>query len=82
MSRVAVARWQGALDLLRLVRREPGITRAAAAQALRLSSGSATEIAARLRDLRLLDERPAASGGRGRPLGYGSCALGPLHNRR
>ena len=67
MSRAAVARWQGALDLLRLVRQQPGITRAAAAQTLGLSSGSATEIAARLRDLRLLDERPAASGGRGRP---------------
>ena len=26
MSRAAVARWQGALDLLRLVRRQPGIT--------------------------------------------------------
>jgi predicted NBD/HSP70 family sugar kinase len=67
VSRVAAARWQGALDLLRMVRREPGTTRAAAAQTLRLSSGSATEIAARLRDLRLLDERPVASGGRGRP---------------
>jgi predicted NBD/HSP70 family sugar kinase len=64
---VAAARWQGALDLLRLVRRQPGVTRAAAAQTLGLSSGSATEITARLRDLRLLDERPVASGGRGRP---------------
>ncbi len=66
-SRAAVARWQGSLDLLRLVRRQPGITRAAAAQALGLSSGSAAEITARLRELRLLDERPAAPGGRGRP---------------
>jgi predicted NBD/HSP70 family sugar kinase len=66
-SRAGVARWQGALDLLRLVRRQPGTTRTAAAQALGLSSGSAAEITARLRELRLLDERPAAPAGRGRP---------------
>jgi predicted NBD/HSP70 family sugar kinase len=66
-SRAGVARWQGALDVLRLVRRQPGITRAAAARAVGLSSGSAAEITARLRELRLLDERPAASAGRGRP---------------
>jgi predicted NBD/HSP70 family sugar kinase len=66
-SRAGVVRWQGALDLLRLVRRQPGITRAAAAQALGLSSGSAAEITARLRELRLLDERPVPAAGRGRP---------------
>jgi predicted NBD/HSP70 family sugar kinase len=67
VGRAEAARWQGALDLLRLVSRQPGITRAAAARSLGLSSGSAAEITARLRDLSLLDERPAPSAGRGRP---------------
>src|SRR5256886_15434776 len=66
-SRAGVVRWQGALDLLRLVRRQPGCTRAAAAEAIGLSSGSAAEIPARLRELRLLDERPVSAAGRGRP---------------
>ncbi|HEY3506301.1 MAG TPA: ROK family transcriptional regulator [Actinocatenispora sp.] len=61
------ARWHAALDLLRLVRRQPGISRADAARALRLSSGSATEVTARLRTLRLVDEAPVAPTGRGRP---------------
>lgn len=66
-SRAESARWQSALDLLRLVHRQPGITRATAAQALGLSSSSTTEITARLRALDLLDERPAPPVGRGRP---------------
>ncbi|MEV5962208.1 ROK family protein [Kribbella sp. NPDC051952] len=37
------------------------------ARALRLSTGSATEVTARLRDVRLLTEAPAPSQGRGRP---------------
>ncbi|QSB16175.1 ROK family transcriptional regulator [Natronosporangium hydrolyticum] len=66
-GRAATARWLGALDLLRLVRRQPGITRAQAARTLEISSSSATEIAARLRGLQLLDERQAPPTGRGRP---------------
>lgn len=61
------ARWQGALEVLEQVRREPGVTRAEAARRLRLGSGSATEIVARLRSLDLLDEVPAPVLGRGRP---------------
>src|SRR5215470_5683271 len=61
------ARWRAPLELLELVRREPGITRAAAAHRLGLSSGSATEITGRLRELALLDEVPAPITGRGRP---------------
>jgi predicted NBD/HSP70 family sugar kinase len=61
------ARWSTAADLLALVRRESGITRAAAARRLDLTSGSATEIAARLRETRLLTETTAATSGRGRP---------------
>ncbi|MFD1930385.1 MULTISPECIES: ROK family transcriptional regulator [Nonomuraea] len=72
-SRVGDARWRGALAVLEEMRREPGVTRAAVAQRLGLSSGSATEITARLRDLTLLSETPAAVAGRGRP----TTVLGP-----
>jgi predicted NBD/HSP70 family sugar kinase len=43
------------------------VTRAEVAHRLRLSTGSSTEITARLRELRLLVESPAAPRGRGRP---------------
>lgn len=66
-GRAESARWQGALDLLRLLRSRPGVTRAEAARALGITSGSATEICARLRDLGLITERPAPPSGRGRP---------------
>ncbi|GAA3446884.1 xylose repressor [Planomonospora venezuelensis] len=49
------------------MRREPGITRAVMAQRLGLTTGSATEITARLRELALIAETPAAASGRGRP---------------
>ncbi|MEU9023395.1 ROK family protein [Actinomadura sp. NPDC048394] len=61
------ARWRGALAVLEEMRREPGATRAAVARRLGLGTGSATEITARLRDLALLAEEPAAAAGRGRP---------------
>src|SRR4051812_39608846 len=61
------ARWRGALAVLEEMRREPGATRATVAQRLGLTTGSATEITARLRDLALLTETPAATSGRGRP---------------
>jgi predicted NBD/HSP70 family sugar kinase len=60
-------RWQTASDVLGLLSRQPGITRAAVARALQLSTGSATEVTARLRDLQLLSEFPAPIQGRGRP---------------
>jgi predicted NBD/HSP70 family sugar kinase len=60
-------RWHLALDLLEEVRRQPGLTRAEAARRLGLGSGSATEIAARLRSHDLLVETPAPISGRGRP---------------
>ena len=59
--------WQTASDVLAQVSRRPGITRAAVARELRLSTGSATEVTARLRDVQLLTEVPAPSQGRGRP---------------
>jgi predicted NBD/HSP70 family sugar kinase len=62
-----VERWRAAADVLALVAREPGITRADAARRLGLSSGSATEITGRLRELALLGETPAPVRGRGRP---------------
>lgn len=75
MTRPRDARWPGpgALGVLGEVRRTPGVTRAEAARRLGLGSGSATEITARLRGLRLLDEVPAPVVGRGRP----TTCLGP-----
>jgi predicted NBD/HSP70 family sugar kinase len=64
---MASPRWHGALAVLAEMRRTPGVTRAAVAQRLGLSSGSATEITARLRELALLTETPATATGRGRP---------------
>jgi predicted NBD/HSP70 family sugar kinase len=64
---VASPRWHGALAVLAEMRRTPGTTRAAVAHRLGLSSGSATDITARLRELALLTETPAATAGRGRP---------------
>ncbi|WP_343963546.1 ROK family transcriptional regulator [Kribbella koreensis] len=59
--------WQTATDVLALIARQPGITRAAVARELRLSTSSTTEVTARLRDLHLLTETPAPTQGRGRP---------------
>lgn len=64
---MASPRWHGAIGVLAEMRRTPGVTRAAVAQRLGLSSGSATDITARLRELALLTETPAAATGRGRP---------------
>src|SRR5665811_1887403 len=66
-ERARYARWHAAAEMLALVRRRPGITRAAAARELNLSSGSALEISRRLRDLGLLSDSPAAVRGPGRP---------------
>ncbi|MEU5790354.1 ROK family transcriptional regulator [Micromonospora purpureochromogenes] len=65
--RAEAARWLTASQVLATLHRRPGITRAAMAAELRLTSGFATEITARLRDLRLLTETPAPARGRGRP---------------
>ncbi|GAA2260248.1 ROK family transcriptional regulator [Glycomyces scopariae] len=67
VGRAEAARWSGALDLLRLVRARPGVTRAEAARVLGVGSGTATEICSRLRALDLLSEHPAPPSGRGRP---------------
>jgi predicted NBD/HSP70 family sugar kinase len=67
VGRAEAARWSGALDLLKLVRSRPGVTRAEAARAMHVGSGTATEISARLRALDLLAEAPAPPTGRGRP---------------
>lgn len=66
-------RWLGAAQLIGVVRSEPGITRAHAAQRLGIGSGGATEMVARMRRARLLDETPAPASGRGRP----TTVLGP-----
>ncbi|CKH89514.1 ROK family transcriptional regulator [Mycolicibacterium smegmatis] len=71
----AQLRWLGAAQLLDTVRSAPGITRAAAANRLGISSGSATDLVARLRQARLLDETPAPAQGRGRP----TTVLRPHH---
>src|SRR4029453_18149707 len=75
----AQMRWLGASQLIGVVRSEPGITRAAAAQRLGIGSGGATELVARMRQTRLLDETPAPAQGRGRPTTVlGPHADGPL----
>src|SRR5262245_53580845 len=72
-------RWSRALDALAVLGGAPGITRAALAQRAGLSSGSATEVTARLRDLSLLQESPAPVTGRGRPTTLlGAHPRGPL----
>jgi predicted NBD/HSP70 family sugar kinase len=66
--RAQALRMQGALAVLRHVHAHPGVTRAELTRALGLSSGSAAEITARLKVLRLVEETEApATGGRGRP---------------
>jgi predicted NBD/HSP70 family sugar kinase len=69
----AQMRWLGAAQLIEVVRSQPGITRAAAAQRIGISSGGATELVARMRQALLLDETPAPTQGRGRP----TTVLGP-----
>lgn len=64
---VGAARWLTPSLLIDLVRDNPGITRAAAAQHLGIGSGAATELMTRLRRAALLDETPAPASGRGRP---------------
>ncbi|MCV7013474.1 MarR family transcriptional regulator, partial [Mycolicibacterium madagascariense] len=66
-SKPAQHRWLGAAQLIGVIRAEPGITRAAAAQRLGIGSGGAADLVARLRRARLLDETPAPASGRGRP---------------
>jgi predicted NBD/HSP70 family sugar kinase len=60
-------RWHNAAKLIALVRAEPGITRAVAAQRLGIGTGGATDLVARLKAARLIDEAPAPVRGRGRP---------------
>jgi predicted NBD/HSP70 family sugar kinase len=75
----AQVRWLSAAQLIGVVRSEPGITRATAAQRLGIGSGGATELVARMRQARLLDETPAPAQGRGRPTTLlGPHADGPL----
>jgi predicted NBD/HSP70 family sugar kinase len=72
-------RWQSALALIGEMRRNPGVTRAAAARRLGMSSGLASDVAARLRGLGLMDEVPALAPGRGRPTRVLSChPAGPV----
>ncbi|GAB3044233.1 ROK family transcriptional regulator [Sediminivirga luteola] len=66
-GRAAESRWRTAIDMLRLLHTEPGITRAAASERLGISSASATETAGRLREMELIREERAPASGRGRP---------------
>lgn len=72
-GQAAHIRWLGAAQLIAVVRAEPGITRAVAAQRLGIGSGGATELMARMRIVGLLGESPAPVQGRGRP----TTVLGP-----
>ncbi|MBC3190480.1 ROK family transcriptional regulator [Pseudonocardia sp. C8] len=66
-GRAETDRWRATAEALAEVRRAPGLTRVELAKRLRLASGSATEIAGRLRDLGWVTEERAPCGGRGRP---------------
>ena len=78
-GRARDGRWATAGEVLRLVRAETGITRTGIARRLALSSGTATDLIARLRDRRLLAEAPAPAAGRGRPTTVvGAHPAGPL----
>ncbi|MBM0229185.1 ROK family transcriptional regulator [Micromonospora sp. ATA51] len=66
-QRADAARYHTASQVLAVMSRRPGITRAAMARELHLTSGFATEITARMRELRLLTEAAAPVRGRGRP---------------
>ncbi|GAB7067418.1 ROK family transcriptional regulator [Mycolicibacterium hodleri] len=72
-GQAAHIRWLGAAQLIAVVRAEPGITRATAAQRLGIGSGGAAELMARMRSAGLLSESPAPVQGRGRP----TTVLGP-----
>ena len=72
-------RWLSTAQLIAVVRSEPGITRAVAAQRMGIGSGGAAELVARMRHANLLDETPAPAQGRGRPTTVlGPHADGPL----
>src|SRR3954452_21669056 len=63
-------RGTGALAVLRLVHERPGVTRAEVGRSLGMSTGSTTEITARLRAEKLLSEKmPEGARQRGRPSG-------------
>lgn len=79
VSRSARLRWSTGSELLRLVHARPGITRTEASDRLSLTSGAATELIERLRDARLLGERPAPRSTPGRPTtSLHAHPLGPL----
>ncbi|MEJ2867859.1 ROK family transcriptional regulator [Actinomycetospora sp. OC33-EN08] len=66
-SRAAVDRWRTAARVLGEVRRDPGLTRVVLAERLGLSSATATETVARLREAGWVAEERAPVAGRGRP---------------
>ena len=67
VSRAAVDRWRTSARVLGEVRRTPGLTRVELATRLGLSSATATETVARLRETGWLAEERAPVSGRGRP---------------
>ncbi len=66
-GRARVDRWRTSAQVLDEVRRHPGLTRVELARRLALSSASATETLARLREVGWLCEHRAPVTGRGRP---------------
>lgn len=66
-GRAAVDRWRTPAQVLAEVRRDPGVTRVELAGRLGLSSATATETVARLRETGWLVEQRAPVKGRGRP---------------
>jgi predicted NBD/HSP70 family sugar kinase len=59
--------WRTAADALSLLRSRPGLTRSELREGLGLGSGGVSDLASRMRDARLVVERPAGVRGPGRP---------------
>lgn len=79
IPRTVQRRWEVAGEVLRLLHARPGVTRAQAVEQLGISSASATDLFDRLRQCRLLTERPAPATGPGRPTTLLAAApQGPL----
>src|ERR1700710_1206354 len=64
---VQARHWRSAADALALLRARAGLTRRELGELLGLGSGGVSDLAARLREARLIVESPVRAEGQGRP---------------